>query len=460
MIRPNDVDALVLVPTKASPPSTDTCRVVEGFTESFPYSLQVNSGTYTVEIPHRWARGLTMYILMGFWVSGVALDSWECHLPDNEVNPLGLPQRPGLAEPPLEALMTQPSNHTRTKRDTEMAKAIVEHYSRSPSTRKRLHTVMEEMVLPVLELIQFVDTRWSSEYNMLSRLHAVRKAVGAELANSENNIEILTEVEWKQAAGIVEVLGPLADATKEISGDNKALKSRFSFYDSDPIFCPSMLCDPRFRGVLIDDMVAVNTLAIEVKKLSDKSSLEPNIKDEHPSCSSSSSGLWSSFDSIPNTTQPAIDNNSEVKDYLNEPRLANTLVVLSSTAEDGEIEVRISVGLWNSTLVEDYPKVNQVNITSRAKIHLPESLNIRQTNTQDDEAYVVTTAFPDLIDQQEPEAVPIWIIVVAVVAGLLLLILLTLVLWKLGFFKRRRPDPTLSGNLEKSHREDNGDYSS
>ncbi|CAG2067537.1 unnamed protein product, partial [Timema podura] len=47
------------------------------------------------------------------------LDSWECHLPDNEVNPLGLPRRPGLAEPPLEALMTQPSNHTRTKRDTE-----------------------------------------------------------------------------------------------------------------------------------------------------------------------------------------------------------------------------------------------------------------------------------------------------------------------------------------------------
>nr|CAD7452334.1 unnamed protein product [Timema tahoe] len=236
------------------------------------------------------------------------------------------------------------------------AKAIVGHYSRSPSARKRLHSVMEEMGLPVLELIQFVDTRWSSEYNMLSRLHAVRKAVGAELANSENNIEVLTAVEWKQAAGIVEVLGPLADATKEISGDSyptssmvipilhclkshlnvfitskkdgvmfarsldKALKSRFSFYDSDPIFCPSMLCDPRFRGVLIDDMVAVNTLAIEVKKLSDKSSLEPNVRDEQPSCSSSSSGLWSSFDSIPNTTQPAIDNNSEVKEYLNEPR--------------------------------------------------------------------------------------------------------------------------------------------
>nr|CAD7399317.1 unnamed protein product [Timema poppensis] len=77
-----------------------------------------------------------------------------------------------------------------------------------------------KMELPVLELIQFADTRWSSEYNMLSRLHAVRKAVGAELANSENNIELLTAVEWKQAASIVEVLGPLADATKEISGDS------------------------------------------------------------------------------------------------------------------------------------------------------------------------------------------------------------------------------------------------
>ncbi|CAG2061667.1 unnamed protein product [Timema podura] len=107
------------------------------------------------------------------------------------------------------------------------------------------------------------------------------KAVGAELANSENNIEVLTAFEWKQAAGIVEVLGPLADTTKEISGDSYptssvALKSHFSFYDSDPIFCPSMLCNPRFRGVLIDYMVAVNTLAIEIKKLSDKSSLEMN----------------------------------------------------------------------------------------------------------------------------------------------------------------------------------------
>lgn len=66
-----------------------------------------------------------------------------------------------------------------------------------------------------------------------------------------------------------------------------------------------------------------------------------------------------------------------------------------------------------------------------------------------------TIAYPDLLDQQEAEPVPVWIIIVAVLAGLLLLILLTLVLRKLGFFKRRRPDPTLSGNLEKHNRDDN-----
>lgn len=70
-----------------------------------------------------------------------------------------------------------------------------------------------------------------------------------------------------------------------------------------------------------------------------------------------------------------------------------------------------------------------------------------------------TEAFPDKLEKQEPEPVPIWIIIVAIVAGLLLLVILTLILWKLGFFKRRRPDPTLSGNLEK-HRDENGSYAS
>lgn len=117
--------------------------------------------------------------------------------------------------------------------------------------------------------------------------------------------------------------------------------------------------------------------------------------------------------------------------------------------------VRIRARLWNATLVEDYPRVSFVRIGSRARIHIPPSLAIQQ-DTVDDETEVETVAYPELLDQQEAEPVPLWIIVVAVVAGMVLLILLTYVLWKFGFFKRRRPDPTLSGNIEK-HRYDNSD---
>lgn len=117
--------------------------------------------------------------------------------------------------------------------------------------------------------------------------------------------------------------------------------------------------------------------------------------------------------------------------------------------------IRIRARLWNATLVEDYPRVSFVSIRSRARIHIPPALAIQQ-DTSDDETQVETVAYPELLDQQEAESVPIWIIVVAVVAGLVLFILLTYVLWKFGFFKRRRPDPTLSGNIEK-HRNDNSD---
>lgn len=65
-----------------------------------------------------------------------------------------------------------------------------------------------------------------------------------------------------------------------------------------------------------------------------------------------------------------------------------------------------------------------------------------------------TIAKVDLLEQ-ESKSIPWWLIILAILAGLLVLICLTLLLWKLGFFKRRRPDPTLSGNIEKHRVDDN-----
>jgi len=131
--------------------------------------------------------------------------------------------------------------------------------------------------------------------------------------------------------------------------------------------------------------------------------------------------------------------------------------IVYNLQKNQEATVFIRARLWNSTLVADYPKVDRVNIVSRAKLHIPPSLIIHQ-DTSDDVAQVETVCKVDLLEQQVAEPVPWWIIIVAIAVGLVVLILLTLLLWKLGFFKRRRPDPTLSGNLEKQRINDNHDY--
>lgn len=105
--------------------------------------------------------------------------------------------------------------------------------------------------------------------------------------------------------------------------------------------------------------------------------------------------------------------------------------------------------MWNSTLVMDYPRVDLVKIISHAKITVPDMYNIQQ-NTQDDWVSISTHAYPELLDQTSDASVPLWIIIVAIISGLILLALVIFILWKIGFFKRRRPDPTLSGNLEKN----------
>ncbi|CAG9561864.1 unnamed protein product [Danaus chrysippus] len=113
--------------------------------------------------------------------------------------------------------------------------------------------------------------------------------------------------------------------------------------------------------------------------------------------------------------------------------------------------ITVRARLWNSTLVEDYPRVSHVNIASTAYIHIQDN-NIHQNKKHDDFATVETVAYPDL-KISEPSEVPLWVIIVSVIVGLIVLILLIIALWKLGFFKRSRPDPTLSGNLEKNNHE-------
>ncbi|MCL4126441.1 UNVERIFIED_CONTAM: hypothetical protein GTU68_044886, partial [Idotea baltica] len=115
---------------------------------------------------------------------------------------------------------------------------------------------------------------------------------------------------------------------------------------------------------------------------------------------------------------------------------------------DQSATIRIPSRLWNSTLVEDYPRVSFVSIKSKGELILPEAIRVDQDQS-DDVSYAETLAYSNLLEQLPAEEVPLWVILVSILAGLLLLVLIAIILWKLGFFKRKRPDPTLSGNIDR-----------
>ncbi|XP_073832470.1 multiple edematous wings isoform X3 [Musca autumnalis] len=117
-----------------------------------------------------------------------------------------------------------------------------------------------------------------------------------------------------------------------------------------------------------------------------------------------------------------------------------------------EAYVHIKARLWNSTLVSEHPRADAVRIISTAHVEIPKEFSVEQTQTSEP-LTVETRAYPELSGQQRDTATPLWIIILAIIGGLLLLALFTYAMWKCGFFKRRRPDPTLSGNLEKMNEE-------
>nr|CAD7259131.1 unnamed protein product [Timema shepardi] len=200
------------------------------------------------------------------------------------------------------------------KKLLQKAKNIVGHYRRSSQARERLHSLQERMQVPQLELIQYVETRWSSEYCMLQRLVEMKGPIAAELAQSEHNIEPLTNADWAQAKGVLEVLEPLAQATKEISGDS---------YPTSSMVIPILHCLSSHLNSRIQRQEEANlSTALRNELYRDFEEMDSTADEPEPS--TSNSGLWSFFDSLPNERKE-MNISEEVEKYLSEPRVAATL---------------------------------------------------------------------------------------------------------------------------------------
>uniref|UniRef100_A0A7N5ZUK5 Integrin alpha-2 domain-containing protein n=1 Tax=Anabas testudineus TaxID=64144 RepID=A0A7N5ZUK5_ANATE len=103
-----------------------------------------------------------------------------------------------------------------------------------------------------------------------------------------------------------------------------------------------------------------------------------------------------------------------------------TCVELSCPLQDlNDTTVELRARLWNSTFIEDYASVSTLHIFVKASLAL---------HTQ-----VKVTVSPESAVAQHG-GVPWWIILIAVLAGILILALLVFLLWKCGFFKRPSKD--------------------
>lgn len=98
------------------------------------------------------------------------------------------------------------------------------------------------------------------------------------------------------------------------------------------------------------------------------------------------------------------------------------------------IEVRAR--LWNATLAEDYLGVDYAEIYAKARLEVDPDIS---QDVSDDEVSVRTVAVPDKRRGSVDPFPEGWIVLASVVAGLVVLVLLSGVLWKLGFFDRHLP---------------------
>ncbi|XP_038405503.1 integrin alpha-7 isoform X4 [Canis lupus familiaris] len=104
--------------------------------------------------------------------------------------------------------------------------------------------------------------------------------------------------------------------------------------------------------------------------------------------------------------------------------------------------------LWNSTFLEEYSAVKSLEVTVRANITVKSS--IKNLVLRDASTVIPVMVYLDPV-AVVAEGVPWWVILLAVLAGLLVLALLVLLMWKCGFFHRSSQSSSFPTNYHRAH---------
>ncbi|XP_029653797.1 zinc finger BED domain-containing protein 4-like [Octopus sinensis] len=159
---------------------------------------------------------------------------------------------------------------------------IVSHFNHSALAISKLTNLQTQLNLPVHKLKQDINIRWNSTYYMLSRVIEQRKAPVTYAI--DNNLSILSDIQWITAEKIVKILKPFEEITIEASKRSatasmiipsiktillflekakescefyeiketieklmSSIDKRFTFYFENESLCITTTLDPRFK---------------------------------------------------------------------------------------------------------------------------------------------------------------------------------------------------------------------
>ncbi|XP_029428512.1 integrin alpha-3 [Rhinatrema bivittatum] len=104
---------------------------------------------------------------------------------------------------------------------------------------------------------------------------------------------------------------------------------------------------------------------------------------------------------------------------------------LRSLTKAATVTVRARV--WNSTFLEDFSSFDRVRVDGEATLYLQADISSIHMKNHTVQFFV---NIDSELTEEQPTEIELWVIIVAALAGVLLLSFIILLLWKCGFFKR------------------------
>ncbi|GBP78624.1 Zinc finger BED domain-containing protein 4 [Eumeta japonica] len=99
---------------------------------------------------------------------------------------------------------------------------IVGHFKRSEQASRKLIECQKQCGIPTHSLIQDVEVRWNSTYNMLERLLEQKTAVNL-YSVEHDRIDTLSSSDWELMKNLTQVLKFFYEATLDLSFDNACI---------------------------------------------------------------------------------------------------------------------------------------------------------------------------------------------------------------------------------------------